>query len=112
MSNHILKPLPTEQNTKALSSYLVGLVVSFILVFAISYIVQHRVFEGGELVASIAIFAVLEFITMVACFLRISSKTSDGRWDLLCLIFTMFIVAIVVTGSLWIMYNLNYYMVH
>jgi cytochrome o ubiquinol oxidase operon protein cyoD len=35
------------------------------------------------------------------------NTSSEERWNLVALVFTVLIIAIVVVGSLWIMYNLN-----
>ena len=42
-------------------------------------------------------------------FLHMNSKSDEG-WNLTAFIFTVIIIAIVVVGSIWIMWNLNYNM--
>ena len=42
-------------------------------------------------------------------FLHLDSK-SEGGWNLIAIVFAALIILIVVVGSLWIMWNLNYNM--
>ena len=50
-----------------------------------------------------------QFFTQLLFFLHLGRETKP-RWKLLVFLFMTMIVAILVFGSLWIMYNLNYHM--
>jgi len=43
------------------------------------------------------------------CFLHMNTSSED-RWNLVAFVFTVLIIAILVVGSIWIMWNLNYNM--
>ena len=51
-------------------------------------------------------FAFVQIIVHTFFFLHINTR-AEGGWTLMALIFTVVIVAIVITGSLWIMFHLN-----
>ena len=50
--------------------------------------------------------AVVQIFVHLIYFLHMNTS-SEERWNLVALVFTVLIIAIVVVGSLWIMYNLN-----
>ena len=50
--------------------------------------------------------AFLQIILHTVFFLHINTR-AEGGWTLLALVFTVVIVAIVISGSLWIMYHLK-----
>ena len=108
--NHPVSQKPST--TKAFSSYLVGFILSVILTLAIYWLVAHHALPKQSLYSAIAVFAVVQLIVQVLFFLRLNARTDSSRWDLICFLFTILIIAIVVVGTLWIMYNLNYYMVN
>ena len=91
--------------------YLTGFVVSVILTLVSFNLVMHPHFSSLDLYTSIAVFALALLFVQSVCFLRLNAKSSDDKWNLVAFFFTIFIICLVVTGSLWIMYNLNYNMV-
>lgn len=71
--------------------------------------VYYETINGNALVAAIVIFAVLQLLVQLIFFLHLG-KGNDKRWNTLAFLFMIMVVLIVVIGSLWIMYNLNYNM--
>ena len=55
--------------------------------------------------------ALLQILVQLVYFLHMNSS-SEGSWNLIAFIFTVLIVAILVVGSLWIMFHLNTNMGH
>ncbi|MBD9250723.1 MAG: cytochrome o ubiquinol oxidase subunit IV, partial [Cronobacter sakazakii] len=53
--------------------------------------------------------AVVQILVHLVCFLHMNAS-SEERWNLVAFVFTLLIIAIVVVGSIWIMWNLNYNM--
>ena len=96
---------------KTLKSYVIGLLLSLIFTFCSFGIVAHHIFPLSVIFIVLAILAVLQLIAQVVFFLRMNA-TEEGRWNLMPFLFTIVIVAVIAGGSLWIMYNLNYNMVH
>jgi cytochrome o ubiquinol oxidase operon protein cyoD len=43
-------------------------------------------------------------------FLHLDTK-SEGGWNMMALMFTLFLIAVALSGSLWVMYHLNINMV-
>lgn len=96
---------------KTLSSYIMGLFLSLILTVCSFFIVAQHTFSTENIFITIAILAILQLIAQVVFFLRMNAS-EEGRWNLMPFLFTILIVAVIAGGSLWIMYNLNYNMVH
>ena len=55
---------------------------------------------------TVVAMAVVQIFVHLVYFLHMNTS-SEARWNLVALVFTVLIIAIVVVGSLWIMYNLN-----
>ena len=98
-------------NQKIFTSYFVGLILSIIFtVVAYHLVVQHQL-SVRALYVWVVVLGVLQLITQIACFLRLGrNNPEDKGWNWIAFAFTLIVIVIVVTGSLWIMYNLNYNM--
>ena len=51
-------------------------------------------------------FAAVQIIVHMVYFLHMNTR-SEGGWTMLALIFTVVLVVITLSGSLWVMYHLN-----
>lgn len=96
---------------KTLKSYLMGLCLSLVFTLLAFFLVAEHALSNIHLYISLSVLAVLQLIAQVVCFLRINSS-KEGQWNLMPFLFTILIVLVLVAGSLWIMYNLNYNMMH
>lgn len=96
---------------KTLSSYITGLLLSVVLTFMAFGLVGKRIISDKYTYIFLALLAVVQLIVQAVCFLRLNSSR-EGQWNLLPFLFSLFIIAILVCGSLWIMYNLNYNMMN
>jgi cytochrome o ubiquinol oxidase operon protein cyoD len=87
--------------------YLTGFVLSVILTAIPFWLVMDHVLSSaaGTAVAILAIGAVQIFVHMVY-FLHLDTR-SEGGWTMLALIFTLVMVIITLSGSIWVMYHLN-----
>jgi cytochrome o ubiquinol oxidase operon protein cyoD len=54
-------------------------------------------------------FAAVQIVVHMVYFLHMNTK-SEGGWSMLALIFTIMLVFIMLSGSLWVMYHLNHNM--
>ena len=90
-------------------SYVTGFVLSVILTLIPYVIVVNHMFGKQGLVLAVILFGVTQLIAQVIFFLHLSKK-SKPQWNIIVFVFTVLIVAILVVGSLWVMYNLNYNM--
>ncbi|MDO8953889.1 MAG: cytochrome o ubiquinol oxidase subunit IV [Gammaproteobacteria bacterium] len=112
MSTHEIAAAQPDTARSLLKSYTIGFVLSVILAIAAFTVVGKQIFSGEGLYFAIAILAISQLLVQVVYFLRLNTNTEDDRWNLICFVFSLIIIGIVVTGSLWIMYNLNYFMMH
>lgn len=88
-------------------SYMVGFWLSAVLTAIPFYLVMSGVIENKQLTSVIIMaFAAAQIIVHMICFLHMNAKSESG-WILMALIFTIIIVVITLSGSLWVMYHLN-----
>lgn len=111
MSDHHHEVSTQQYGTspKTLKAYVIGLVVCVILTLAAFAVVEKQLFTGTSIYVVLGLLAVIQLWVQVVCFLRLNANP-DGRWNSMPFVFTILIMAILVGGTLWIMYNLNYNM--
>lgn len=91
----------------SLKSYLIGFGLSVILTAIPFWLVMAGVLESKQATAFIIMaFAVVQIIVHMIYFLHMNAKSEEG-WTLVALVFTIILVVITLTGSLWVMYHLN-----
>jgi cytochrome o ubiquinol oxidase operon protein cyoD len=87
-------------------AYVAGFVLSIVLTLtAYALVVQHALPQDA-LVAAIVVAAFLQFATQIVCFLHLG-RGAASRERLAILAAAAFIVTILVSGSLWIMFSLQ-----
>jgi cytochrome o ubiquinol oxidase operon protein cyoD len=91
-------------------SYIIGFTFSLIFTLAAFGLVMDHKWNSAILCGGIILLAVLQIFAQVIFFLRLNARTEHDRWNLIAFVFTLLIVTIMVAGTLWIMYNLNYNM--
>jgi cytochrome o ubiquinol oxidase subunit IV len=90
-----------------LRTYLIGFGLSVVLTAIPFWLVMTGVLNSKQATAlSIMAFAVVQIVVHMVFFLHMSAK-SEGGWTMMALIFTLVVVGIAMTGSLWVMYHLN-----
>ncbi|HDL8505069.1 TPA: cytochrome o ubiquinol oxidase subunit IV [Yersinia enterocolitica] len=90
----------------SLKSYLIGFILSVILTVIPFAMVMSGTASHTTILATVVGLAVVQIIVHLVYFLHMNGSSED-RWNLVAFLFTAMIIAIVVVGSLWIMYNLN-----
>jgi cytochrome o ubiquinol oxidase operon protein cyoD len=111
MSKHVEAVVAVEHEAggrNSLASYVVGFVLSVFLTLCAYFVVTRGLLHGRVALAAISIFAVLQFVVQLLCFLHLGRETKP-RWKLAVFWFMILTVFIVVVGSIWIMNNLNYH---
>lgn len=88
-----------------IKSYMIGFIFSIILtmipfLMVMYHIASHKI---------VYLCAILQVFVHLIYFLHLNGK-SDSSWNTLALIFSLIIILIIVSGSLWIMWNLNHNM--
>ena len=86
--------------------YLIGFGLSAVLTAVPFWLVMSGVLAPQVTAAWVIALAFAQIIIHTLFFLHINTR-AEGGWTLLALVFTVVIVAIVISGSLWIMYHLN-----
>jgi cytochrome o ubiquinol oxidase subunit IV len=88
------------------SSYLVGFVLSVVLTAAAFGLVIASALPVGATMVGIAALALVQILVHLYFFLHLNAS-SEQRWNVMAFAFTVVIVAIVIGGTLWVMYNAN-----
>jgi len=87
--------------------YMTGFALSVVLTAVPFWLVMSGVISSKQATAAIILgFAVVQIIVHMIYFLHMDAK-SEGGWSMMALIFSLILVVIVLTGSLWVMYNLD-----
>ena len=90
-----------------LRGYLTGFVLAAILTAIPFWLVMGDVLGNSTVTALVVMaFAAVQIVVHMVYFLHMNSR-SEGGWTMMALIFTIVIVVIALSGSLWVMYHLN-----
>ena len=91
--------------------YLTGFILSVILTAIPFWIVMGNVFDKSSTTAFVILaFAAVQIVVHMIYFLHMNAKSEHG-WTMLALIFTVVVVVITLSGSLWVMYHMNHNMI-
>ena len=91
----------------SLKDYVIGFVLSVILTAIPFWLVMSGTLHSASTTALvITAFAAVQIVVHMVYFLHMTPKVEGGQ-NLMALIFTVVIVGIVLSGSLWVMYHLN-----
>jgi len=91
----------------SIKGYMIGFVLSIILTAIPFYLVMAKTFDKSSTTAIVILaFAAVQIVVHMIYFLHMNSKL-EGGWSMLALIFTLVLVVITLSGSLWVMYHLN-----
>ena len=90
-------------------SYMIGFILFIILTIIPFAMMMSDSAPHAVILGTILVTPVVQIVVHLVYFLHMNSKSDEG-WNLTAFIFTVIIIAIVVVGSIWIMWNLNYNM--
>jgi cytochrome o ubiquinol oxidase operon protein cyoD len=91
----------------SLQSYLIGFGLSVVLTAIPFWLVMSGALDSRQATAlTIMMFAAAQIVVHMIFFLHMSAGSENG-WTMMALIFTLVIVGITLSGSLWVMYHLN-----
>ena len=91
--------------------YLTGFILSLILTAIPFWIVMGNWFDKSSTTAFVVLaFAAVQIVVHMIYFLHMNAKSEHG-WTMLALIFTVVVVVITLSGSLWVMYHMNHNMI-
>lgn len=91
----------------SMKEYVTGFVLSVILTAIPFWLVMNNVFSKSSTTAIVILaFAAVQIVVHMVYFLHMNTR-SQGGWNMLSLIFTVILVVITLSGSLWVMFHLN-----
>ena len=89
------------------SSYMLGFVLSVVLTAIPFWLVMSGTLPSKQVTALVIMaFAVVQIVVHMIYFLHMNT-TSENGWSMMALIFTIVMVVIALSGSLWVMNHLN-----
>ncbi|MBV1692002.1 cytochrome o ubiquinol oxidase subunit IV [Novosphingobium sp. G106] len=101
---------PVDQGAHgSLRDYVIGFALSVVLTAVPFWLVMTQQLADGPTAAIILVFAAVQMVVHVIYFLHMNGR-QEGGWTMMAMIFTVIIVVIMLTGSLWVMYHLNHNM--
>jgi len=90
-------------------SYVIGFLLAVVLTVIPFAVVMTSAMPRSAIVITIVAFAVVQIVVHLVFFLHMNGS-SEQRWNVVAFAYAILILAIVVGGSVWIMYHLNYNM--
>jgi cytochrome o ubiquinol oxidase operon protein cyoD len=89
------------------SSYMVGFLLSVALTAIPFWLVMGHKLASPQLTTVIVlVFAGVQILVHMVYFLHLNTS-SEGGWNMLALIFTVVLVVITLSGSIWVMYHMD-----
>ena len=107
-STHASQPHHHEEHPEgSLADYVKGFLLSVLLTALPFLLVMKKPISNTTItIAIILAFAVIQVIVHMRYFLHLTGK-SEGGWKILSLIFTVTLLIIMFSGSVWVMYHLD-----
>lgn len=109
--------ISSESKQPSLKGYITGFGLSLLLTLTVFLFVNdhvsshHSAFSHQFLIILLAALAFIQFVVQMVFFLHLGTERRP-RWKQLMFWFMTVVVLILVSGSIWIMQNLNYNMMH
>lgn len=99
-----------EGSHGTVGSYMIGFVLSVILTAIPFWLVMNKVLDSNVTTAFVILgLGAVQIVVHMVYFLHMNSK-SEGGWNMLAMMFTLVVVVISLSGSIWVMYHLNHNM--
>ena len=90
-----------------LGGYATGFILSVMLTAIPFWLVLGKVTPSSTVTAGLLLgFAAVQIVVHMVYFLHMNAR-SQGGWTLLALVFTVLLVVITLSGSIWVMYHLD-----
>ncbi len=95
--------------SSSIISYAVGFVLSIAFTLEAYALATHHALMGSWLVYSLVGLAFAQFVVQLVFFLHLAQEAKP-RWNLILLLCAAGAIAVLMIGSVWVMYHLNYLM--
>ena len=90
-----------------LRGYATGFVLAVILTAIPFYLVMGKAFSNSGTAGLVLLgLAAVQIVVHMVYFLHMNTKV-EGGWSMLAMLFTVMVVFIMLSGSIWVMYNMN-----
>ena len=86
--------------------YLIGFALSVVLTAVPFWLVMTRPLTTQATALTIMALAAVQMVVHMIFFLHMNRR-AEGGWSIMALLFTIVVVGIAVSGSLWVMYHMN-----
>lgn len=86
--------------------YLIGFALSVALTAVPFWLVMGGVLSTQATALLIMALAAVQVVVHMVFFLHMNRR-AEGGWSMMALIFTLIVVVIALSGSLWVMYHMN-----
>lgn len=96
---------------RSLQHYATGFILSLLLTFMSYTLVVILGLQGIAVMVSIGVLALTQLVVQLIFFLHLSDEKKP-RWQSLSFTVMAIILGIIVVGSIWIMYHMNYNMMN
>ncbi|MGA7594317.1 MAG: cytochrome o ubiquinol oxidase subunit IV [Gallionella sp.] len=90
-------------------SYATGFILSIVLTTIPFALVMHNTLSRQATIVAVISAAIVQVMVHLYFFLHLDTS-SRARWNVLAMLFAILIMFLIVGGTMWIMYNLNYRM--
>lgn len=91
----------------SLKSYVIGLLTSILLTAISFFLVSSKLLAGHTLMYTLIGLALLQAIAQLLFFLHLGQEDKP-QWETASFYFMVLVLVIIVIGSLWIIYDLDY----
>ncbi|KRG74469.1 hypothetical protein ABB30_13885 [Stenotrophomonas ginsengisoli] len=95
----------------SVKSYLIGFVLAAVLTIIPFWAVMSGGMSPLATGLTVVITAVLQVLVHLVFFLHLDGSKGQ-RMNVAAGLFTLLVIAIIVVGTLWVMWNMNYFMMH
>lgn len=105
----------TDASRGNVVSYILGYVISIVFTLAAFALAEthvlsnHVALSHNLFIGVIVVLAIAQLFVQLLCFLHVLQEARP-RWNLIVFLYAAFLVTLLVTGTMWIMSNLNYNM--
>jgi len=90
--------------------YVIGFVLAAILTAIPFWLVMNGIIADKQTAALVVTaFAAVQVVVHMIYFLHLSGKV-EGGWNVMALLFTILLVVIILSGTVWVMFHLNHNM--
>lgn len=97
---------PDDAPHGSYKGYLIGFGLSVVLTAIPFWLVMKGVLPTQATALLIMVLAAVQVVVHMVFFLHMNRR-AEGGWSMMALIFTLVVVVIALSGSLWVMYHMN-----